>query len=92
MTNSMRVTNTLFLITLLTLFSSRVGVVDEGKHLFLLSGQSNMKRFQYKQFFLSAVHTEYGAENVIVIKTEDKPRTELPRLSPISICELLSSQ
>ncbi len=41
---------------------------DEGKHLFLLSGQSNMKRFQHKQFFTPAVQAAYGADNVIIIK------------------------
>lgn len=70
-TNAMRARNTLSLITLLTLLSSRVDAADEGKHLFLLSGQSNMKRFQHKQFFIPAVHAEYGAENVIVIKNAE---------------------
>jgi len=45
-----------------------VDAADEGKHLFLLSGQSNMKRFQHEQFFIPAVRAKYGAENAIVIK------------------------
>ena len=44
---------------------------DEGKHLFLLSGQSNMKRFQHKQFFTPAVQAAYGADNVIIIKNAE---------------------
>jgi len=72
--NVMRVRNTLSLLTLLTLLSSRADAADEGKHLFLLSGQSNMKRFQHKQFFMPAVNAEYGAENVIVIKNAEGGR------------------
>jgi hypothetical protein len=41
---------------------------ETGKHLFLLSGQSNMKRFQHKQFFTPAMQAVYGEDNVIVIK------------------------
>ena len=44
---------------------------DAGKHLFMLSGQSNMKRFQHKQFFTPAVQAVYGANNVIVIKNAE---------------------
>jgi len=66
-----RVKKPLCLLTLLILLSPRVAVAEEGKHLFLLSGQSNMKRFQHKQFFIPAVHAEYGAENVIVIKNAE---------------------
>ena len=66
-----RVRNTLSLLTLLTLLFSRVDAADNGKHLFLLSGQSNMKRFQHKQFFIPAVHAAYGPENVIVIKNAE---------------------
>lgn len=44
---------------------------DAGKHLFMLSGQSNMKRFQHKQFFTPAVQAAYGANNVIVIKNAE---------------------
>ncbi len=66
--NAMRSRSTLLLLTLLTLSCSRVDAPDEGKHLFLLSGQSNMKRFQHNQFFTPAVQAAYGADNVIVIK------------------------
>ena len=66
----MRVSKALTLLTLFAL-SFRVDAAEEGKHLFLLSGQSNMKRFQHKQFFIPAVHAEYGAGNVIVIKNAE---------------------
>jgi len=58
----------LVLTVLLSLSCLRVTAADVGKHLFLLSGQSNMKRFQHKQFFTPAVQAAYGADNVIVIK------------------------
>ncbi len=69
--NVMRSRSTLCLLTLLTLSCSRVDAADEGGHLFLLSGQSNMKRFQHKQFFTPAVQAAYGVDNVIVIKNAE---------------------
>ncbi len=38
------------------------------KHLFVLSGQSNMARFKPEATFIPAVEAEFGADNVIVIK------------------------
>jgi alpha-glucosidase len=38
------------------------------KHLFLLSGQSNMVRFKPEKVFIPAVEAEFGRDNVIVIK------------------------
>ena len=58
----------LVLTVLLSLSCLRVTAADVGKHLFLLSGQSNMKRFQHKQFFTPAVQAAYGPDNVIIIK------------------------
>ena len=58
----------LFLLTLISLSCLSVTADDEGKHLFLLSGQSNMSRFQHKQFFIPAVQAAYGVGKVIVIK------------------------
>jgi len=40
----------------------------EGKHLFILSGQSNMQRFDPNVSFTPAVESEFGKENVIVVK------------------------
>jgi hypothetical protein len=59
---------TLFLLTLISLSCLSVTAADAGKHLFLLSGQSNMSRFQHKQFFIPAVQAAYGADKVIIIK------------------------
>lgn len=39
-----------------------------GKHLFILSGQSNMKKFNQKVTFVPAIEKEFGKENVIVVK------------------------
>ena len=58
----------LFLLTLISLGCLSVTAADEAKHLFLLSGQSNMSRFQHKQFFIPAVQAAYGADRVIIIK------------------------
>jgi len=38
------------------------------KHLFILSGQSNMSRFKPEIVFTPAVEAEFGKENVIVVK------------------------
>lgn len=40
----------------------------EGKHLFILSGQSNMARFNEQVTFIPAVEAEFGEANVIVVK------------------------
>ena len=59
------------LIFLISLLFSLTSIAEEGKHLFLLSGQSNMKRFQHSQFFVPAMEKEYGAENVIFVKVAE---------------------
>jgi len=41
---------------------------SEGKHLFILSGQSNMARFNEKVTFIPALEGEFGKESVIVVK------------------------
>jgi hypothetical protein len=40
---------------------------DSGKHLFILSGQSNMKRLDPAVSFTPAVATAFGQDNVIVV-------------------------
>ncbi|MFK8162633.1 MAG: sialate O-acetylesterase [Lewinella sp.] len=44
------------------------GCQPEGKHLFILSGQSNMANLNVKKFFLPTVVEAFGAENVIMVK------------------------
>lgn len=41
---------------------------DQGKHLFILSGQSNMERLNPADSFTPAVETAFGKDNVIVVK------------------------
>lgn len=66
----MRSTVTLSLLSVLALSYSRVEAA-EGKHLFLLCGQSNMKRFQHKQYFTPAVEAAYGKDNVVIVKNSE---------------------
>lgn len=40
----------------------------DGKHLFILSGQSNMARFDPNVSFTPAIEKEFGKENVFVVK------------------------
>lgn len=42
---------------------------DEGKHLFLFSGQSNMAGLNPNASFIPAVEKEFGKEHVIVVKS-----------------------
>ena len=42
---------------------------DEGKHLFILSGQSNMAGLNPNVSFTPAVEKEFGADKVIVVKS-----------------------
>ena len=44
-------------------------VLRTGKHLFILSGQSNMAGLDPKISFIPAVEKEFGKENVIVVKS-----------------------
>lgn len=57
-----------FLFLLWTSFLPLAAQADEGKHLFILSGQSNMAGLDPKASFLPAVEKEFGADKVIVIK------------------------
>jgi len=41
---------------------------EKGKQLFILSGQSNMARFEHEQYFIPAIHAEFGEENSIIVK------------------------
>lgn len=41
---------------------------QEGKHLFILSGQSNMQGLEPQESFTPAVESEFGKGNVIVVK------------------------
>jgi hypothetical protein len=41
---------------------------DEGKHLFILAGQSNMLQFNPKTTFIPLISAEYGQQNIVVVK------------------------
>ncbi|MHC4994617.1 MAG: sialate O-acetylesterase [Planctomycetota bacterium] len=43
-------------------------IAAEGKHLFILSGQSNMQGHRPDEAFTPAVQKEFGADNVIVVQ------------------------
>jgi hypothetical protein len=40
----------------------------KAKHVFILSGQSNMVRLDLKESFIPAIEAKFGKENVIVVK------------------------
>jgi hypothetical protein len=44
-------------------------VIEKGKHLFILSGQSNMARLKPEDSFIPSVKKKFGDENVIVVKS-----------------------
>lgn len=55
----------LALLTLITV--SHVNATEQGKYLFILSGQSNMDGLQPEISFTPAVESEFGKDNVIVV-------------------------
>jgi hypothetical protein len=58
-----------WITTLIALVSvSFVNAADKAKHLFILSGQSNMARLDPNISFTPAVEKAFGKENVIVVK------------------------
>lgn len=59
--------NTLILITLV--ISVATSFAAEGKHLFILSGQSNMAGMDPDKSFTPAVEKAFGKENVTVVKS-----------------------
>lgn len=57
---------TFIIIAILTSISANIAA--KGKHLFILSGQSNMAGLNPKTSFIPAVEKEFGKENVTVVK------------------------
>lgn len=57
-----------FFFAALILVAKVNGDDEKGKHLFILSGQSNMAGLNPSTTFTPAVEKEFGKENVIVIK------------------------
>ena len=59
---------TTVLIICLTIIMSSCNQKQDGKHLFILSGQSNMAGLRPAESFTPAIDSEFGKENVIVVK------------------------
>lgn len=47
-------------------FSGFLGAEESGKHMFILSGQSNMARFQPNLWFTPQISKVFGGDNIIV--------------------------
>lgn len=62
---TMKYLNIFALLTLAT--GLNVNAVEQGKHLFILSGQSNMKGLQPELSFIPTVKSKLGKDNVIVV-------------------------
>ncbi|WP_093672257.1 hypothetical protein [Tenacibaculum sp. MAR_2009_124] len=52
------------LVLIISFFSSK----KEGKHLFILSGQSNMQLLKPKESFIPEIKKKFGAKNIITVK------------------------
>ena len=62
---------TRFVLTSLAIFAMAIGALaqEDGKHLFILSGQSNMAGLKPEESFTPAVEAKFGKDNVIVVKS-----------------------
>jgi hypothetical protein len=60
--------NAIGLLYLMVLALLSCNTRHEGKHLFILSGQSNMARLNPEESFTPAIAAEFGEENIIVVK------------------------
>jgi hypothetical protein len=60
---------TILIICLTAIILSSCNAKQEGKHLFILSGQSNMAGLRPEESFTPAVEAEFGIENVIIVKS-----------------------
>ena len=54
------------LIGSIVTLSGFLGAEESGKHLFILSGQSNMARFQPSLWFTPGISEAFGEENILV--------------------------
>ncbi|MDO6739291.1 sialate O-acetylesterase [Wenyingzhuangia sp. 2_MG-2023] len=61
-------TKIIFLWSLIVITASSCVSKQEGKHLFVLSGQSNMARLKPEESFIPAVKKRLGSDGVIVVK------------------------
>lgn len=61
-------TKTIILLSLMAFIISSCASRQEGKHLFILSGQSNMAGLRPEESFTPAIKEKFGEEKVIVVK------------------------
>ena len=59
---------TIVLVSLIAIIISSFVLKQEGKHLFILSGQSNMEGLRPEESFIPAIKERFGEGNVIVVK------------------------
>jgi hypothetical protein len=62
------VTKHIFLIFLLVTLLSSYADNSQGKHLFILSGQSNMELLRPEESFKPIIHSKFKEENTIIAK------------------------
>jgi hypothetical protein len=60
--------NKLIVLGLVVMLVSSCVPIPEAKHVFILSGQSNMAGLDLKESFIPKVEAKFGKENIIVIK------------------------
>ncbi len=60
--------NKIILCSLLAFIAISCGTSQEGKHLFILSGQSNMAGLKPEESFTPTIEEHFGKENVIIVK------------------------
>ena len=59
---------TIILVSFIAFIISSCVSKEEGKHLFILSGQSNMVGLRPEESYTPAIKDEFGEENIIVVK------------------------
>lgn len=57
-----------FALCFVCLLISIPGLSQEGKHLFILSGQSNMARLDAEESFSPTLEAEFGGQNILIVK------------------------
>lgn len=58
----------ILLVSMVIVIFSSYALKQDAKHLFILSGQSNMQGLKPEESFIPSVEMEFGKENVIVVK------------------------
>lgn len=69
MKKTLRQTLSATLMLLILSISLQIHAQGSGKHLFILSGQSNMAKLDPKVSFLPIIEAEFGADKIVVVKS-----------------------